>query len=158
MADDETEQQLDAIPHALHPDQRGENLHPIGPRWSVGSITELYALDVRAIDRGQVACVEGADASWWVLHLGEGEGDKWRRIDNAPSSDDGGSVSLEPLEFVFSAPLAVWVVPHALGYFPSSVVVLDDQGDEVLAHVRRPDRQQVIVSHSAPKTGRVLVR
>lgn len=62
---------------------------------------------------------------------------------------DGGNLTYT---FAFPAPLAVWLVAHDLGRFPS-VTVLDTAGDQVLGDLSYLDANTLRVTFGLPMAG-----
>lgn len=56
-----------------------------------------------------------------------------------------------------SSPAASWVIDHHMGLIPN-VVILDDTGQQMVAEVRFPSDQTVVVVHSKPYTGTAYLR
>ncbi len=63
----------------------------------------------------------------------------------------------QTFEFVQSAAAATWTVTHGLNAFPN-VLVIDDNGQELLAEVHYPDDQKVVIIHGQPYSGTAYLR
>lgn len=56
-----------------------------------------------------------------------------------------------------STPAATWVIDHHMGLIPT-VVLVDSTGQQMIAEIRYPSDQTIVVVHSAPYTGTAYLR
>lgn len=56
-----------------------------------------------------------------------------------------------------SVPAATWVIDHHMDLIPN-VLVLDENGQQMIAEVRHPSDQTTLVVHSAPYSGTAYLR
>lgn len=56
-----------------------------------------------------------------------------------------------------SVPAATWVIDHHMGLIPT-VVLLDGNGQIMIAEVQYPSDQTILIVHSAPYTGTAYLR
>ncbi len=63
-------------------------------------------------------------------------------------SGSGGQVQL----YTQTTATAMWIIPHTFGYWPT-VLLLDNNDDEVIADLSYPDATTVVVEWAYPTTG-----
>jgi hypothetical protein len=128
------------------------------PRAKFPLITSNTREEMRAMGMPQLL---QADLDVSDPTAGGGRGFKYQWEDEAATLHDeiqsvaaGGGISYTHHQ---SVPAATWVIDHHLGLIPN-VVLLDDNGQMMMAEVQFPSDQTVLVVHSAPYSGTAYLR
>lgn len=109
----------------------------------------------------QIAVLRGADLDTTDPDAGGGRSFRyeWEESDyhleqQIQSIANGGTISYTHNQ---TTPAATWVIDHHMGLIPN-VVLLDSTGQQMIAELRFPSDQTVVVVHSAPYTGTAYLR
>ena len=69
----------------------------------------------------------------------------------------GGGTGVQTFEFAQNSAASVWTVTHNFGGYPT-VLILDQNGQELCAELHYPDEDKVVIVHGQPYTGTAYLR